>query len=277
MNGLHPDVVTYAPDGTQIVMEQAQEIVALGQRRPHEGRARVIVLDEADRLNVSAANCLLKTLEEPSPGTHLVLVTAIPDRLLGTIRSRTQRVRFRALTIAALLDLGERRAINRADAQIAAIVADGSVTRFLDVATNTEDRGARDGAAGLRQAARARGIGPILDAASDLGDKESKDRLPDALTLLARIYRDALVTRAGAPELAVLTADGAMSDAGTSPDAGADAGRAFEPPTELGLPAIGRALAAIVEANAALAGNVNAVMAIERLLLSLRREERPTP
>ena len=213
--GLHPDVVTYAPDGTQILMEQAQEIVALAQRRPHEARARVIIIDEADRLNANAANCLLKTLEEPSAGNHLVLVTTAPDRLLGTIRSRTQRVRFRRISVVTLLELGAGRGIDRARAEVAAVLADGSAARFLELATNTDDEGTRSAAVVLREAARARGIAPILDAAVAVGDKESKHRLPDVLALLARVYRDALVTVVGASELAVL---GDHGDGGANPD-----------------------------------------------------------
>ena len=266
--GLHPDVVTFAPDGTWILMEQAQEIVALGQRRPHEARARVIIIDDADRLNANAANCLLKTLEEPSAGNHLVLVTTAPDRLLGTIRSRTQRVRFRRISSAALLELAAGREINRAHAEVAAVLADGSAARFLELATNTEDQGTRQAAVVLRQAAQARGIAPILDAAVALGDKESKQRLPDVLAFLARVYRDALVTAVGAPELALL---GVPADAEQAGDAHPDA---LLMPNQLPVPALGRALAAIVDAEAALGGNVNAVMAIERLLLNLRREER---
>ncbi|MES1157800.1 MAG: DNA polymerase III subunit delta' [Haliangium ochraceum] len=265
-SGLHPDVLTFAPDGPQIVMEQAQEMVALGQRRPHEGRARVIIVDDADRLNANASNCLLKTLEEPSPGTHLVLVTAAPDRLLGTIRSRTQRVRFRSVSVETLLALGTRRGIAAEQSQVAAIVADGCVARFIELGTSTEDVGPRQATAALRQAARARGIGPILDTASELGDKESKQRLPEALALLARVYRDALVEVVGAPELAVLAV--------AAPGANDDGGDPLAPPTDLSVAALGRALSAIVEADAALVGNVNAVMAVERLLLNLRREER---
>ena len=113
----------------------------------------------------------------------------------------------------------------------------------------------------LRRAATGRGIAPILDAAADLGNKEAKDQLPAALALLARAYRDAVVQAAGAPELAVL-----------SGDAGAD----LAPPPTHGLSRLGRALVAITEAETALAGNVNATMALERLLLGLRREERAT-
>jgi DNA polymerase-3 subunit delta' len=259
--GTHPDVLTFAPEGTQIVMDQAQEIVALGQRRPHEARARVIILDDADRLNANAANCLLKTLEEPAPGTHLVLVTAAPDRVLATIRSRTQRVRFRRVGAAALLALGTRRELERGRVEAAAALADGSVARFLELAsadTQAVSEGARAVAA-LRAAARGAGIAEILDAAAALGDKEGKQALPEVLALLARTYRDALHTAAGAPELALLSAGGVEG---------------LAPPTGLSLAALGRALAAIVEGDTALAANVNPVMALERMLLALRAEER---
>jgi hypothetical protein len=102
-------------------------------------------------------------------------------------------------------------------------------------------------------------VSPILDAAAELGNKEAKQQLPDALALLARVYRDALMTAAGAPELAVLATP---TD---DPLAG---------PTDFSLAMLNRALQTIVEAEAALAGNVNAVMALERMLLGLRREER---
>ncbi len=277
--GLHPDVMTFAPDGTQILMEQAQEIVALGQRRPHEGRARVVIVDDADRMNASASNCLLKTLEEPSSGTHLVLVTPAPERLLATIRSRTQRVRFRSVLPGDLLELGAKRGIDRSslDTEVAAIVAGGCVSRFVELAMNTEDHETHEAMVALRAAARDRGIASILDAAVSLGDKESKHRLPDTLALLARVYRDALVTAVGAPELALLGgATGAAGGAGRAQESGAQVDPPWAPPTDLPIPALGRALGAVVEAESALAGNVNAVMALERLLLNLRREERVT-
>lgn len=264
--GLHPDVLTFAAAGAQILIEQAQEIVSLGQRAPHEARARVIIIRDADRLNVNAANCLLKTLEEPAPGTHLVLCTSAPERLLGTIRSRTQRIRFRPVPTAILLEIGVARNLDRARAQVAAVVADGCVGRFIDLASNVEDDGTRAAAALLRAAACGRGIAPILDAAVELGDKESKDRLPDVLTLMGRIYRDALVEVVGAGELAELA-----DTAATAEGAG---DQALRGPTNLAPAALARAIGALVEAETALAGNANAVLALERLLLNLRREER---
>ena len=96
-------------------------------------------------------------------------------------------------------------------------------------------------------------MGRIFDAAVAVaGDKETKGGLQPTLAVLARIYRDALAAAAGAPELALFA----------------------EPAAELaplGTRRLNRALAAIVEADNALAGNANAVVAFERLLLELRR------
>jgi hypothetical protein len=110
-----------------------------------------------------------------------------------------------------------------------------------------------DAVAQLRAAVAAPGMTPALDAAPALAaDKENKDALPPIIALLARLYRDALVTSAGAPELA-LFGDRARELA------------ALEPARLL------RALGAIVEADAALLANVNPTLALERLLVELRR------
>ena len=135
--GLHPDVPTLRPVGPRRAdrhRRRAQAILALARSRPHEAEARVIVVDDADAMNPSAANCLLKTLEEPLARNHLVLCTSAPDRLLPTIRSRTQRVRFRPLSVAELLELARRRAIPDARAEIAATLADGSAARLCALA-----------------------------------------------------------------------------------------------------------------------------------------------
>jgi DNA polymerase III subunit delta' len=271
--GIHPDVVTVSATTAQIVMEQAQEIVALVKRGPHEARARVIIVDDADRMNASASNALLKTLEEPGSRTHLILLTAAPDRLLATIRSRTQRIRFRSISQPELIALAARRGLDPGRAQVASVLADGRVGRFLelmrDETSGAEDVKNTDRAATadetraivaqLRGAASARGTVPAFDTAAALGDKEGKAYLPDALAVLARVYRDAIALRSGARELALFTPD-------TTTD--------IDLPVGLPVAALARALDVIVEAETALAGNVNAVMALERLLIHLHRVER---
>jgi DNA polymerase-3 subunit delta' len=94
LRGVHPDVVEIDPPANQIRIEDAQTIIDEAYRSPIEGARKVILVFDAERLNDTAANKLLKTLEEPPPTAVLVLVTAGADQLLATIRSRCQRVDF---------------------------------------------------------------------------------------------------------------------------------------------------------------------------------------
>jgi DNA polymerase-3 subunit delta' len=260
--GLHPDVPTFGPSGPggQIVVEDIKAMVALARSRPHEARARVIVVDDADAMNPNAANGLLKTLEEPLPGNHVVLCTTAAERLLSTIRSRAQRLRFRPLGTAALLQIARAHGVPEARAEIAAALADGSAARMLD-AQAAGDEGAAGGLeqalARLRAAVATPGAAPIFDAAAALtGEKEAKADLPRLVSLVGGLYRDAMAVAAGAPELAALTRAG-------NPEALA----------ALGLPRIGKALAAVVDVAMALQVNANPTLALERLLIALKRQE----
>ncbi|TZF89639.1 DNA polymerase III subunit delta' [Cognatilysobacter lacus] len=101
--GTHPDFrfISFIPnrEGTklrsEIVIDQMRELSSQLALTPQFGRAQVAVVDPADAINMSAANALLKTLEEPVSGRYLWLVSAHPARLSATIRSRCQRVEFR--------------------------------------------------------------------------------------------------------------------------------------------------------------------------------------
>jgi len=101
--GTHPDfrLVSFIPNRTgdklrtEIVIEQIREVSQKLSLTPQYGAAQVVIIDPADAINRSACNALLKTLEEPSPGRYLWLISAHPQRLPATIRSRCQRLEFR--------------------------------------------------------------------------------------------------------------------------------------------------------------------------------------
>ncbi|NUO71291.1 MAG: DNA polymerase III subunit delta', partial [Frateuria sp.] len=99
--GTHPDFVTVSyglrKDGVQrkeIVVEQIRELSARLAMASQFGGWQVVAIDPADAMNANAANALLKTLEEPSPQTLLLLAADAPWRLPQTIRSRCQRIEF---------------------------------------------------------------------------------------------------------------------------------------------------------------------------------------
>lgn len=77
-----------------IVIDQIQKLLHFCGQTAFAGGAKVAVIDPADEMNLNSANALLKTLEEPQPGTFLLLISDRPARLLPTIRSRCQSVRL---------------------------------------------------------------------------------------------------------------------------------------------------------------------------------------
>ena len=97
-SGAHPDLTWVAPISSAGLLrgDIDEPVVDAATRTPFESRRRVFVIDAADSLNDQAANRMLKTLEEPPPYAHLILLTDRPGKVLPTIASRCQRVRFDA-------------------------------------------------------------------------------------------------------------------------------------------------------------------------------------
>lgn len=104
-------------------------------RFPFEGRFRVIIVEPAERLALQAAPALLKTLEEPPPHTVFVLVTAAPEAIIETIRSRCRRIDVRPVAREAI-EAGLRgRNVAAETARAAAIAARGRPARAIRFAT----------------------------------------------------------------------------------------------------------------------------------------------
>src|SRR5699024_9785329 len=93
--GAHADVSMLTPDegGKSISVERVRSFTYQLQLTSQYASGRLGWIEPAEQLTREAANSLLKTLEEPPAGTHLLLVTAQPDRLLPTIRSRCRILR----------------------------------------------------------------------------------------------------------------------------------------------------------------------------------------
>ncbi len=179
-SGNHPDVHALAPDGTDIKIDQVREAQASLALRPFEGAKKVLIADRADALNDAASNALLKTLEEPPGDAVLILVTAMPQSLLPTIRSRCQEVRFLPLPRPVLAAaLREKRGLSEEDAWFVAAVARGSVGSGMETEVETA-RKERDGFLSLWSGLASAGMTEILKSAEALGkDREEFARLID--------------------------------------------------------------------------------------------------
>ena len=151
--GVHTDVILLEPgESGAIKVDEVRRVVDQASFRPFEGRRRVVIIDEADRLVPEAQNALLKTLEEPPAASVFLLVTARSQLLLPTVRSRCPQLRFGSLTVAEVVDvLVTRHDFEPAAARAAAAAADGSVAGALEAGSGDYLQ-ARDSAAALLRA-----------------------------------------------------------------------------------------------------------------------------
>jgi DNA polymerase-3 subunit delta' len=105
--GNHPDLFMIEPegDGGQIKVSAIRQLEESMSYKPFEGQWKIAIIDNTDRMNTSASNAFLKTLEEPSQKSLLILISSRPDTMLATIRSRCQRVNFSPLPIDTMSGL----------------------------------------------------------------------------------------------------------------------------------------------------------------------------
>ena len=120
-SGNHPDILVLRREEgkAEITVEEARGLNEFLVLTPHLASRRVVLIADADHLNRSASNALLKTLEEPPASSYLLLVSDSPARLLPTIRSRCQRFVLPRPTVEEGLAYLEERGIPDADALLA--------------------------------------------------------------------------------------------------------------------------------------------------------------
>lgn len=202
--GNHPDVIQVVPDPerkTRIIgVDQVREVTRQVRLRRYMARWRTVIIDPADAMNPQAANALLKTLEEPPPGTGFILVTSRVSSMLPTVLSRSQRVRFRAVSEDELVPWLEARGI--AEARRVARRSMGCPGRALELSGGAlaESDAVRD------QLLTALSGGPshILDLAEKLSKGgEGREKLDGVLDALDGLLRDATLCAAGRGEHAM--------------------------------------------------------------------------
>jgi len=203
--GVHVDVIMLEPDErASIKIEPVRDVLSQTSYRPFEGRRRVVLIREADALEPAAQNSLLKSLEEPPPGTMFILTTAVPGALLPTVRSRCMRLRFGRLTAAEVAAVLVRdHAHSETEARQAAPLADGSVGQALALGDSDLSM-FRELAMGLLQHAAGRAdTQSRVQAAFALHTGSSKkertrEDVAIVLRLMASMLRDLEAINAGA-------------------------------------------------------------------------------
>jgi DNA polymerase-3 subunit delta' len=191
-SGNHPDILIIKPEGQFIKVADIKELQERMRFRPLEGARRVVILDDAERMNITSANSLLKTLEEPSPTNVFILVSSRPHLLPLTILSRCHRLRFNPVqrdVIAAFLE--REHALTPGQALILASSSGGSIGRALTLHKG-DYIALRDSILGRISKGTLDPLGCLALAGQLAGDRED---IRDALDILKTWYRDLLVFR----------------------------------------------------------------------------------
>lgn len=124
----HPDVhlITKAPDKQAILIEQVRTLQTDSARKTLEGKRNIFIIEDAHEMNLQAANCLLKTLEEPEQDVVLILTVSDIGLLLPTILSRVQQIPMQLLTTMQIkAALEQRWEVESAEAELIASLAAG--------------------------------------------------------------------------------------------------------------------------------------------------------
>jgi DNA polymerase III subunit delta' len=254
--GTHPDVlvVVREADRRDIRTEQVRELTRWFALRPLMASRKVALLDGAETLNEHGQNALLKTLEEPPGAAVLLLVVARASLLLPTVRSRCQQVRLDPLPDADLTRFLEREGVPRDRLPLLVARSGGSPGRALALRDDpqAEQRGRL-----LERLGRL----PELSAAeiSSLAQAMARGDVEPALEVIASWFRDLLGVVAGA--------DGPLRN----PDA-AEALRAAA--ARGSVRGVLHQLEAVCATIEAIERNANRALALETMLLALRRIER---
>lgn len=211
--GIHPDVLLIEPlDSGVIKVDQIRDAVDRAAYRPFEGKRRVVIVDDADALMPQAQNALLKTLEEPPSASVFLLVTARPDALLATVRSRCPQLRFRVLSVDDVAGVLRSRGASDTEARAVAANADGSVGRALQASAGDLVESRDVATRVLLNVAAARDARGRLDSAKELVTKASagaseREQLSQHLRAMASLLRDVALLGAGADAAALANAD----------------------------------------------------------------------
>lgn len=213
--GTHPDVHVISLDSaadeegskrSEIGIKQVRdEVRHWAQLAPFEGRQRVFIINGAEMLSGEAANCLLKTLEEPQAQILFLLLTADVSRLPETVVSRCQRIDLRPVAAETIEQALLERGVEPSKARLFSRLSHGRPGQALDAASSEEFLEDRAGRLELFFEMAEGGLERRFEYSAELASRFSKKRaeVRETLDEWLELWRDLLLLKAGADESVV--------------------------------------------------------------------------
>lgn len=194
--GVHPDHIEVASDSSVISVKMVRDLIDRLTEKPYEGGWRTVIIHDAEKMNEAAQNALLKTLEEPDGRTAFFLLTAHPEGLLATIRSRCRPVFMPRLSEEVIASELIGRGMPEGRARYAARLSQGVMGRAIALCREDDPYFAwRDEAVKLMQTLRRKDDVPR--AASAWNEKRKPEDCQAFLDALETVLRDVMRVQSG--------------------------------------------------------------------------------
>jgi len=205
----HPDVGLVISYNRNILVHAIRALESESNFRPYEAKARIFIIDNADKMNEESSNALLKTLEEPSSTSFIFLITSRPVALLPTIRSRCQTVRFAPVETKQIEGYLEgAKQFATLDAELLSKLSRGSIGRALSIDLE-KFRERRETLFKVLEnlLTQNQNRATLLRAAEEINEAKNKDAYENYLEILQTLIHDVWTLWLGETEETIVNAD----------------------------------------------------------------------
>lgn len=204
----HSDIGLVLPYNKNILVDTIRALETEAFFRPFEAAARFFIIDDADKMNDSASNALLKTLEEPAATSHIFLISSRPDALLPTIRSRCQTVRFAPIEEGQIENyLLKTKQFAPDDAALLAKLSDGKLGTAIETDLG-KFRERRDAMLNVLESILVKeNRAELLRVAEEISDAKNKDGYQTSLEILQTLIHDVWTLKNNANENILVNTD----------------------------------------------------------------------
>jgi DNA polymerase III subunit delta' len=205
-SGSNPDFRRIQAEGASIGVEEIRDIQGDVVVRPMYSPRKVYIIEEADKMTVQAQNCLLKTLEEPPPYVVIILTASNYEALLETIRSRSQRLKFKKNSYEQVRQAIEHKYGKEIKGiEFAASYADGVIGTALELAGTGEIIQLREKTAGLLAGLQHSKLSDIFNVFGFF--EENREYVDIIFDMMVLFYRDMIIMKETGNEKLLINSD----------------------------------------------------------------------
>lgn len=191
-HGNHPDYMEIHPDGKQIKNHQVEAFQSFLSTKAYQGSYKIVCIYQAEKMNISAQNRILKTLEEPPEKVIIILISHKPMVLMETVRSRCQSVKLSGLREELIGDyLYKAYDLDKAKSLSFAKLSSGSLGKAIHYATSEDFKVIQEGVLDLLKAIDQKQKSDVLKSLNFF--TAQKENITDVFEYMVLWYRDLLL------------------------------------------------------------------------------------